>query len=188
MADIAKCKDVLCPLKESCYRYNAPINEYHQSYFKDSPRDLKITRCDYYWKMNIIKETNQTSMNNSIMIIQPYWKYGTWCFSDSTTGLIDEAFVAGMDIIITHMLIKKNISLADASKGFNLTFSGTYFPDYDIVINHIKPDDSNTGNYYELDMGEDGKFTGWLCPALYKYFSETPKQIYAKVEPLKELV
>jgi hypothetical protein len=26
---------------------------------------------------------------------------------------------------------------------------------------------------------------GWLCPALFKYFPEAPKKLYAKAEPLK---
>lgn len=24
---------------------------------------------------------------------------------------------------------------------------------------------------------------GWLCPALFKYFDETPKETYVKAEP-----
>jgi hypothetical protein len=27
---------------------------------------------------------------------------------------------------------------------------------------------------------------GWLCPALFKYFEKTPKEIYAKAEALGE--
>ena len=47
MADITKCGDKECPLKESCYRYTAPTNEYGQSYFVDSPRE--DVKCDMYW-------------------------------------------------------------------------------------------------------------------------------------------
>ena len=55
MADITKCGDKECPLKESCYRYTAPTNEYGQSYFVDSPRvihkdETVPVECDYYWE------------------------------------------------------------------------------------------------------------------------------------------
>lgn len=118
------------------------------------------------------------------MIIQPYWKYGTWCFSDEATGLVDEAFVSGANTFITSMLLKKGIDLAKASKGFNLTFSGTFFPDYDVVINHVGDDEHGVGNWYTLELEDGSLMKGWFCPALLKYFSEAPKQIYAKVEEL----
>ena len=54
MADITKCGDEECPLKESCYRYTAPRNEYMQSYFMESPRvihedETAPVDCDMYW-------------------------------------------------------------------------------------------------------------------------------------------
>ena len=54
MTDITKCRDEDCPLKESCYRYTAPHNEYGQSYFMESPRKIHEDKtasveCDMYW-------------------------------------------------------------------------------------------------------------------------------------------
>jgi hypothetical protein len=50
MADITMCeKGVDCPLKEHCYRYNAPVNKYRQSYFQVPPYDSESGDCDYYW-------------------------------------------------------------------------------------------------------------------------------------------
>jgi hypothetical protein len=35
MADITMCSGDGCSIKESCYRFTAPINEYAQSYFME---------------------------------------------------------------------------------------------------------------------------------------------------------
>lgn len=32
MADISMCQNKLCEKKDECYRYNAPVNPYRQSY------------------------------------------------------------------------------------------------------------------------------------------------------------
>ena len=57
MIDITKCRDEECPLKESCYRFTAPYNEYGQSYFMDSPRVIHEeegpVECDYYWETSV---------------------------------------------------------------------------------------------------------------------------------------
>ena len=47
MADITMCRDTECKDKKTCYRYNAPSNQYYQSYFVDSPRTED--GCKYYW-------------------------------------------------------------------------------------------------------------------------------------------
>lgn len=56
MADITKCRDEECPLKESCYRFTATANEYRQAYFSKSPRVIHKeegpVECDMYWKNN----------------------------------------------------------------------------------------------------------------------------------------
>ena len=119
---------------------------------------------------------------NQIMIIQPYWKYNTWCFSDDATGLKDEPFVAGADDIITA-LVRKELTrtkiLTDITNAkINLMFSKDFFPNYEIVLSHIG--EQGSGNLYETII-DDVKYVGWLCPALLLYFSEAPKTIYAKV-------
>lgn len=47
MADITKCKGDGCPMKDKCFRYTAPANEYWQSYFVNPP--FKDSKCDHYW-------------------------------------------------------------------------------------------------------------------------------------------
>lgn len=114
---------------------------------------------------------------NSIMVLHPYWKFNTWVFTDPITGLVDEPFVAGFPAIIDEMV--KDIP--NAIDGFIGTFSGSYFPDYTHVITKVRTDEYGVGTYYQLDGTE---LVGWLCPALFKYFTEAPDKIYIKVEGL----
>lgn len=44
------CKDSECPLNKTCYRYQADPDEYRQSYFGHSPRNVKTNECKYYWE------------------------------------------------------------------------------------------------------------------------------------------
>ena len=94
-------------------------------------------------------------------------------FDDPSTGLTREPFVAGVPKIIDH-LVK---DIPNAENGFRMLFSGKPFPGYMMKVTWIRAEMS--GNWYhseELDM------EGWLCPALFKYFEEAPKEIYVKAE------
>lgn len=48
MSDITKCPGKDCTLKEDCYRFTAPVNEYRQSYFVETPKQ-KNGVCEEYW-------------------------------------------------------------------------------------------------------------------------------------------
>ena len=65
-------------------------------------------------------------MNNTIMVIDPYWFAGTWVFDDETVGLVREPFVSGVPEMIDELV--KNTP--DARNGFRLTFSAGPFPGY----------------------------------------------------------
>ena len=52
MPDITMCKGDNCPKKENCYRYTAPVNEYRQSYFFDTPIKEDGT-CEHYWEVKL---------------------------------------------------------------------------------------------------------------------------------------
>ena len=49
MADICMCTGEGCPMKDSCWRHIAPVDEY-QSYFIEVPVD-KHGKCKYYWEV-----------------------------------------------------------------------------------------------------------------------------------------
>ncbi len=110
---------------------------------------------------------------NSLMVIAPYQHAGTWVFDDAAVGLRQEPFVAGIPEMIDEMV--KNIPNAD--KGFRLLFSTQPFPGYTHKLVWRRGD--KTGNYYYSE--QYGK-EGWLCPGLFKYYREAPREIYIKAE------
>ena len=110
---------------------------------------------------------------NSLSVIAPYKYEGMWVFDDAQAGLIKEPFVEGADTMIDAMIT----DIPGAEKGFRLIFSASAFPSYQHKLEWVRPEFS--GNVYrsaELNM------EGWLCPALFKYFTEAPAEIYLKVE------
>ena len=52
MADITKCSGDNCPIKDKCYRFTAPTEEFGQSYFMEPPYDIKNAHviCEMFWK------------------------------------------------------------------------------------------------------------------------------------------
>ncbi len=114
-------------------------------------------------------------MTNALNVIIPYKYEGMWVFDDAEAGLDKEPFVEGADVIIDRALEAKG--LVDAERGFRLLFSAGEFPRYDVKFTWLRAADG--GNYYKA-QGSD--IEGWLCPALFKYFDEAPKEIYARFE------
>jgi len=111
---------------------------------------------------------------NAILVIVPYKYEGMWVFDDLAVGLTREPFVAGIDTMIDRVVA----SIPDAGKGFRLLFSAAPFPGYTIKLEWRREDYG--GNWYyspQLDM------EGWLCPALFRYFTEAPPELYATAEP-----
>ncbi len=112
-------------------------------------------------------------MSNSILVIFPYKYQEMWVFDDEAVGLTKEPFVSGMPQII-DILVK---DIPNAENGFKLLFANTPFPGYQAQMTWLK--EEYQGNWYYWEQ-EDMK--GWLCPALFKYFATTPKEIYCQVE------
>jgi hypothetical protein len=52
MADITMCEGFECPLKNHCYRYTAPVNEFiGQAYFSKTPwGEPEMGKCIYYMR------------------------------------------------------------------------------------------------------------------------------------------
>ncbi len=110
---------------------------------------------------------------NAINIIVPYKYLGMWVFDDPRVGLVQEPFVAGADTMIDRVVA----DIPEAEKGFLMLFSTTPFPGHQVKLEWRRGDGG--GNWYyapQLDM------EGWLCPALFKYFSEAPREIYVQVK------
>ena len=114
-------------------------------------------------------------MSNAMMVIFPYRHQYTWVFDDERVGLIQEPFVQGIPEMI-------NILVADipnAEKGFRLLFSSNPFPGYQAELLWLR--EEYGGNWYQW---ESKNMEGWLCPALFKYFSEAPHKFYCKAEEI----
>lgn len=114
---------------------------------------------------------------NNMMVIAPYWhsESGAWVFDDLAHGLIQEPFVLGVSEMIDDLVGDDE----NAKDGFKLIFSASPFPTYTRVL--TKAEDDMGGSWYHDEHGH----RGWLCPALFHYFSEAPDNIYIKSEPLK---
>jgi len=64
-----------------------------------------------------------------------------------------------------------------------VVFSAYSFPGHQVKLDWIKSDDlngyeDNFGNWYRW---EEHGMERWLCPALFKYFMEAPKQLYVSL-------
>ena len=110
-------------------------------------------------------------MANSLYIIRPDKKLGVWAFDAPELGLVREPFVGNTNIIIDHLCM----DIPNAQNGFALTFSDKPFPGYTMKLKYLNGDATGT-NYWSEDQG----LTGWLCPALFKFFPKAPETLYAK--------
>jgi hypothetical protein len=119
--------------------------------------------------------------NNNILELYPYQTRGCWVFDDSAAGLKEEAFVLGMSEIITRVV--EHHRVPDASRGFRMIFSHEPFEGAHARIDKIPGGSQEQGNWYEGEIC-GLSMRGWLCPALYLYFSQAPNQIYMRAEKL----
>jgi hypothetical protein len=111
---------------------------------------------------------------NAINVIAPYKYLDMWVFDDARFGLIQEPFVSGTDILIDHAVA----TIPGAENGFIMLFAATAFPGYQIRLEWRRSDMG--GNwYYEPAL----ELESWLCPALYKYFDQAPRELFVQVRP-----
>jgi len=108
------------------------------------------------------------------MVIVPYKYGGTWVFDDFSTGLRREPFVAGVPEMIDYLVR----DLPDATNGFRMLFSTQPFPGHQKRLTWVRP--AGGGNFYRM---HEPDMEGWLCPALFRYYREAPKELYVKAEP-----
>jgi len=112
-------------------------------------------------------------MSNAMMVIFPYRYQHSWVFDDESVGLVREPFVSGIPKMIDSLVQ----DITNAGKGFKLLFSQNPFPGYQAEL--VWEREEYGGNWYRWQANN---LQGWLCPALFKYFSEAPPQIYCKAE------
>ena len=110
---------------------------------------------------------------NSIFVIKPYMWEGMWVFDDPNVGLVKEPFVGGADTMIDVA----TAHIPNANQGFIAVFSAGYFPDAKIILEWVR--EEGGGNVYRW---ADRDMEGWLCPALFKYFEQTPDKLYVQIK------
>ena len=110
---------------------------------------------------------------NAISVIVPYKYEGTWVFDDPAVGLVREPFVSGIDV----MLDRLTANIPNAEKGFRLLFSAKPFPGHTVKLEWRR--EEFEGNWY---FSPQFQMEGWLCPALFKYFTQAPRELYARAE------
>lgn len=113
---------------------------------------------------------------NSILTLYPYKFHGQWVFDDQRTDLVREAFISGIDTMLDNL----TEDIENADQGVILIFSEGPFPGSQITLDWQK--EESGGNWY---FCREQEISGWLCPALYKYFPTAPKTIYAQVKESK---
>ena len=64
MADIAKCSDSLCPSKEYCYRFTAPVGMYQT--YGGFNREEDAENCDMFWPNGKCKYCGLENDNHKI--------------------------------------------------------------------------------------------------------------------------
>jgi uncharacterized protein DUF6717 len=110
---------------------------------------------------------------NALNVIAPYKYLGMWVFDDARVGLVQEPFVSGADTMIDRVVA----DIPNADAGFVMIFSASPFPGHQTKLEWKRSDRS--GNwYYSPDLDTEG----WLCPALFKYFDDAPKEIFVQVK------
>ena len=113
---------------------------------------------------------------NAINVIAPYKYLGMWVFDDPRVGLVQEPFVSGADTMIDRVAA----DIPDAEGGFTLVFSSSPFPGHQFRLEWQRSE--NSGNWY---YSSELETEGWLCPALFRYFSEAPQEIYVQAKEAK---
>jgi hypothetical protein len=115
-------------------------------------------------------------MTNQIQLIRPYWYSGTWVFDDPSTGLVQEPFVCGVPEMINELVT----NIPTARQGFRLLFSPSPFPGFQRKLTWVRTEFD--GNWYRM---EHPAMEGWLCPALFRYFSIAPAELYVKADEIQ---
>ena len=114
-------------------------------------------------------------MPNQIVAIAPYWveELGAWVFDDPRVDLVQEPFVSGVPEMIDFLVR----DIPNAKSGFRLLFSASAFPGFQKRL--VWQREEHGGNWYACD---DPPMEGWLCPALFRYFNEAPRELFVNAE------
>lgn len=120
-----------------------------------------------------ITEYKFVSTGNALLVIEPYRIGRGWAFDEPRLGLKGEPFVQG----IPEMIDKLVSGIPGSDKSVRLIFSQRAFPGAQLKLDRRGEQDG--GNWY---YSQEYQTTGWLCPALFRFFPRAPQHIYVKAE------
>jgi len=66
MPDITLCKDDRCPFNRDCFRFTAHPDDLYQSYFTDSPLNVKKGKCDYFMARMFAQDADLPIENKAV--------------------------------------------------------------------------------------------------------------------------
>jgi hypothetical protein len=121
----------------------------------------------------VLIEYKLISTGNALLVIEPYRAGKEWRFDEPQLHLKGEPFVEGVSELIDKMVV----GIPGADKKVRLIFSQQPFPGSRWRLDRVRADEG--GNWY---FSEDYQMTGWLCPALFKFFPRAPQHIYVSAE------
>ena len=113
------------------------------------------------------------SKTNSLHVIHQYIDHGSLVFDDPSVGLVGEPFVMNTDEILKTIAA----AIPGCSKKFTLIFSHLAFPGHQLKA--TRQEAAGGGYWYRWSATGE---TGWLCPALFKYFKTAPKTLYVQIK------
>lgn len=129
-----------------------------------------------------LDERRKLKSKNVINTIYPYrWK-GTWFYDDEDLGVHKEAFVMGSSEVIDHLV-------GSETNSFTAHISSQPIPKataHLVNVDHEQVKEGDTPiiqGWYRLE-GTD--MIHWLCGCVLDYFEGYPKDIYVKLENLKQ--
>ena len=114
--------------------------------------------------------------------IYPYLLGKSWVFDHEPSGLKSEAFDMGMSEMISRLIESKDIP--NAAHGFTMEFSDEPFDCHDVELEWLRGEEPPiSGNWYRGSISGQ-IMEGWLCPALFCFFTTAPKRLYVGIDQL----
>jgi hypothetical protein len=123
----------------------------------------------------VVTEYNPTppvrnKWGNAIKTISIFKKGKAWVFNDKLVDLKEEPFVAGADTLLDR--------IAGDNKKVEATFSETKFPGSQLTLEYVSGKVSSGTIYFCKELDHEL----WLCPALWKYFENSPQTIFLQTK------
>lgn len=138
-------------------------------------------------KQRAKKNKHDPQAENQIQVLAPYFSPTSqlWVFDDEAKQLKAEAFVCGASELIDDLVYTElDLDYDEPERGFRLIFSKVDFPGSQRHLRRIdKPGFRTVGTWYE---DTEGRGEAWLCPALNKYFTVSPDNIYVQAQGLPQ--